>query len=99
MAAAEGGGHAAPGHEGGEAKPNILEPQPSLAIWTVVVFLGLLLVLGRFAWKPLLNALHQREEHLEHCLLQTERARNESEQLLAEHRRQLEHGAKRGPRA
>jgi F-type H+-transporting ATPase subunit b len=31
--------------------------------------------------------LHQREEHLEHCLLQTEKARNESEQLLAEHRR------------
>jgi F-type H+-transporting ATPase subunit b len=72
-----------------EGEPNILEPQPSLAIWTVVVFLGLLFVLGRFAWKPLLNALHQREEHLEHVLLETERARNESEQLLAEHRRRL----------
>ena len=36
---------------------------------------------------PLVEALHQREEHLEHCLLQTEKARNESEQLLAEHRR------------
>ena len=47
------------------------------------------LLLGRFAWKPLLQALHQREEHLEHCLLQTEKARNESEQLLAEHRRLL----------
>jgi F-type H+-transporting ATPase subunit b len=81
-------GHAAPGHEG-EAQPNILEPQPSVAIWTVVVFLGLLFVLGKYAWKPLLNALHQREEHLEHVLLETERARNESERLLAEYRRQL----------
>ena len=70
-------------------EPNILEPQPSLAIWTVVVFVGLLLVLGKFAWKPLLAALHGREEHLEHVLLETERARNESEQLLAEHRRRL----------
>src|SRR5262245_38218624 len=63
----------AEGHGGGE--PNILEPQPRLAVWTVVVFLGLLFVLGRFAWKPLLNALHQREEHLEHVLVETERAR------------------------
>src|SRR6185312_6117454 len=30
-----------------------------------------------------------REEHIEHCLLESERARNESERLLAEHRRQL----------
>lgn len=81
-------GHAASGHEA-EAQPNILEPQPAMAIWTVVVFLGLLFVLGKFAWKPLLAALHQREEHLEHVLLETERARNESEQLLAEHRRQM----------
>jgi F-type H+-transporting ATPase subunit b len=75
------------GHE--EGKPNILKPEPSLAIWTVVVFVGLLLVLRQFAWKPLLAALHQREEHLEHVLMETERARNESEQMLAEHRRQL----------
>ena len=70
-------------------EPDILEPQPSLAIWTVVVFLGLLFVLGKFAWKPLLHSLHQREEHLEHVLLETERARNEGEQLLLEHRRRL----------
>jgi F-type H+-transporting ATPase subunit b len=81
------GGEAAP--HGGEAggKSNPMEVQPSLALWTLVVFFGLFFVLGRFAWKPLSEALHQREEHLEHCLLQTEKARNESEQLLAEHRR------------
>jgi F-type H+-transporting ATPase subunit b len=77
--------HAATGH--GSAEPNILEPQPSLAIWTVIVFLGLLFLLGRFAWKPLLDTLHQREEHLEHVLLDTERARNEAEGLLSEHRK------------
>jgi len=82
-AAAHAAGHGAEA----EAQPNILEPQPSLAIWTVVVFVGLLLVLGRFAWKPLLEALHQREVHLEHVLHDTERARNEAEGLLAEHRR------------
>jgi F-type H+-transporting ATPase subunit b len=87
-AAAPTGAEAAAHDEGGGAE-NPIAPQPSLAIWTVVVFLGLLFVLGRFAWKPLLAALHQREEHLEHVLLETERARNESEQLLAEHRRRM----------
>jgi F-type H+-transporting ATPase subunit b len=81
-------GHPSGGHEGGEeGATNPLEPQPALAFWTLIVFLGLLFVLGRFAWKPLLRALHDREAHIEHCLLQTEKARNESEQLLAEHRR------------
>ena len=45
------------GHGAAHAEPNILEPQPRLAIWTVVVFVGLLLVLGRFAWKPLAERL------------------------------------------
>jgi F-type H+-transporting ATPase subunit b len=70
-----------------EAGINPLEIKPALAAYTLVVFLVLLFVLGRFAWKPLLEALHSREQHLEHVLLETERARNESEANLAEHRK------------
>lgn len=83
------------GHAGGVHVPpglgtdNPIAPQASLALWTVVVFVGLLAVLGKFAWKPLIASLHNREEHLEHVLRETERARNESEQLLNDHRRQL----------
>ncbi len=88
-AAAERDAGAESSSHGASAQPDILEPQPSLAIWTVVVFLGLLFVLGKYAWKPLIEALHKREEHLEHVLLDTEKARNESERLLAEHRRQM----------
>lgn len=68
-------------------KADPMEVQTGLAIWTFVVFLGLMAVLGKFAWNPLLKALHHREEHLENCLLQSEKARNEAEQLLAEHRK------------
>ena len=84
-------GHAAPAAAapGGGAE-NPIEPQPSLAIWTVVVFLGLMFVLGKFAWKPLLEALHHREEHLEHVLHETEKARNEGERLLAEYKKRLD---------
>ena len=48
-----------------------------------------MLVLGRFAWKPLMKALHEREAHLEHVLLDSERARNEAEALAARHRSEL----------
>ena len=70
----------------GRREPNPMEVQPALALWTVVVFVGLFLRPGPVRLEAALQALHQREEHLEHCLLQTEKARNESEQLLAEHR-------------
>jgi F-type H+-transporting ATPase subunit b len=81
------------GHGESEESSNPLETQPALAVWTLAVFVGLAFLLGRFAWKPLLGALHHREAHLQHVLEQTERARNESEGLLAEHRRQMARAA------
>lgn len=74
----------------GEEKPNILKGDIALAISTLVVFFVLLVVLGKFAWKPLLKALHDREERLERTVEETERARAESERLLAEHHKQME---------
>ena len=44
-----------------------------------MVFAGLFLLLRKFAWIPLIDALHKRETHLERVLEDTERARNESE--------------------
>jgi F-type H+-transporting ATPase subunit b len=72
---------------------NPVEPKASLMVWTILVFVLLLTVLTRFAWKPLLEALHSREQHLEHVLLETERARNESEANLAEHRKLMARAA------
>jgi F-type H+-transporting ATPase subunit b len=78
---------AAAGEHAAQESPNPMKPEPGVAIWTVFVFAGLLFVLGKFAWKPLIHALHERERHLEHVLTETERARNESEANLAEHRK------------
>jgi F-type H+-transporting ATPase subunit b len=78
----------ASGGHGGE--PNILEPQIPLAFWTLVVFLVLLAVLWKFAWGPLSKALHDREHHFQHALEETERARAEAQQLLAQHREQMD---------
>jgi F-type H+-transporting ATPase subunit b len=66
--------------------PQPLEPQAPLALWTLVVFIGLLAVLWKWAWKPLSKALHDREEGLQRILREAEVARTEAERLLAEHR-------------
>jgi F-type H+-transporting ATPase subunit b len=82
------------GAEHGEGEtPDPLKAEPTLAIWTAVVFVLLLAILTKFAWKPLIHALHEREKHLEHVLHETERARNDSERLLSEHRKQMAHAA------
>ena len=73
----------------GLAQPDILEIQPSLMIWSVAVFVILLLILGRFAWGPILKALHDREEHMNQTLLDAEKARNEAERIMVENRKHL----------
>lgn len=49
-----------------------------------VVFLVLLFVLGRFAWKPILNAINEREVTIQDSLNQAKLARQEVQNLKAE---------------
>src|SRR5207244_3536909 len=69
-------------HGGGAAKkPNIFEPALELGIWTVVVFVVLLLVLRKMAWKPMLEGLHKREQSIHGPLDDARRDREEAERL------------------
>jgi F-type H+-transporting ATPase subunit b len=83
--------HASSGaaHDESGEDPKILKEELDLAFWTFVVFLLLLLVLKKYAWGPLIKSMQAREEHIEHCLVSAEQARNESEQLLNQHRKQM----------
>ncbi len=93
-AKAEGHAEADSAHHPAEtASPNILALDFPLAIWSVIVFVVLLATLSKFAWKPLMTALHHREEHLEHTLSETQKARSDAERLLADHRAQLAQAA------
>jgi len=67
----------------------MLDLNPGLIIWTIVTFLAAMLILRRYAWKPLLGALAAREEKIRSQLEQAERAQAEGERLLDEHRRAL----------
>jgi F-type H+-transporting ATPase subunit b len=60
-----------------------------LALWTAVVFLCVLAILARFAWKPLMAGLDKREQGIADQIAQAEAANQQAKELLAEHQRKL----------
>jgi len=64
-----------------------LSVDPGLMIWTVVIFVALLVILQRTAWPAILGAVEAREKALEQQLAEAERNRAEAAQLLAEHKK------------
>ncbi len=55
----------------------LVQVDPGLYIWTIIVFLVLLFLLMKFAWRPLLAMLEKREDNIRHALLDAEKAREE----------------------
>lgn len=60
----------------------LITPEIGTIIWTVITFVILAALLGRFAWKPMLQMLEQRETSIKDALDQSQRARAESEETL-----------------
>ena len=61
----------------------LVEPGIGLIFWTTVVFLLLLFILGKFAWKPILNAIKTREKGIEDALKSAENALKDMRELKA----------------
>ncbi len=59
----------------------LVQPDPGLAIWTIITFLVLLWLLAKFAWKPLLRALDARRETIRKSLDDAHQAKRELEEL------------------
>lgn len=59
----------------------LVQLDPGLFIWTILTFLVLLALLGKFAWKPLLAALDRRHEMINDALDNAEKAKQELGQL------------------
>lgn len=75
-----------------EVNPLVL-PDIGLVFWNTIAFLVLLIVLGKFAWKPMLKAIAERESGIEEALLRADKMKaeiaamqNENEALLAKAR-------------
>ncbi|RTY95941.1 F0F1 ATP synthase subunit B [Flavobacterium sp. GT3R68] len=61
-----------------------------LFFWQVLIFVGLILLLKKFAWKPILDAVNDREEGIKNALLSAENARKEMQNLQADNQRILQ---------
>jgi F-type H+-transporting ATPase subunit b len=73
-----------------EEPVNLLSPSGGVMFWTLIIFVVLMVVLQRFAFKPMLAAVEAREKALQDAIDAARRDREESERILAEHRAQLE---------
>jgi F-type H+-transporting ATPase subunit b len=60
---------------------NLITPDLGLVFWMTLCFLVLLFVLIKFAWKPVMKSLKERENHIADALHQAEKAREEMKQL------------------
>ncbi|MCG9791912.1 F0F1 ATP synthase subunit B [Flavobacterium algicola] len=61
-----------------------------LFFWQILIFVGLILLLKKFAWKPILDAVNDREEGIKNALLSAENARQEMQNLQADNQRILQ---------
>ena len=73
----------------GAGSVNPLEWKSDLAIWTAVVFLFLLVILWKFAWKPIAEGLDKREQNVADQIAQAEAANQKASNILADYQSQL----------
>jgi F-type H+-transporting ATPase subunit b len=67
----------------------LLTPGLGLIFWQVVIFSMLVLLLGKFAWRPILDSLRIREESIEEALRAADEAREEMSKLQSDNEKLL----------
>lgn len=63
---------------------DLLIPGIGLIFWQTIVFLLLVVLLRKLAWKPILNSLKERDDSIQQALETAERARQEMATLKAD---------------
>ena len=61
-----------------------------LFIWQTIIFVGLIFLLKKFAWKPILDAVNEGEEGIKSALLSADNARKEMQNLQSDNQRILQ---------
>jgi len=69
---------------------NLLSPNTGLMFWTLLIFVILLFVLAKFAFKPLTAAVEAREKRLEEMLQAAQADREAASKLLEEQKRAVD---------
>ena len=73
---------------------DLIIPSGGLIFWQLLGFLALLFILIKFAWKPMLATLAERESSIEEALQSAEKARNEMSNLKSENEKLLQEARK-----
>jgi len=63
---------------------DLLTPSFGLIIWTLLVFVVVFVILKKYAWKPILNSLAERERNINDSISTADRVRQEMSNLKAE---------------
>ena len=75
--------------EGAEAQPSLLAGDIGNVVWTVLIFVLVLVVLGKFAWGPILSTLQTRESFIHEALAKAKADRDEAEARLKQYEERL----------
>ncbi len=59
----------------------LVQPGLGLIVWMTVAFALLIWILGKFAWKPIMRGLKERENSIDEALNQANKAREEMKEL------------------
>ncbi len=68
---------------------DLVTPEIGLVFWSTISFLLLVFILGKFAWKPILNSVNEREEGIKKALSEADRARQEMRNLKSDNEKIL----------
>ncbi len=68
---------------------SLINPGFGLIIWMTIAFLVVLYVLGKYAWKPIMNALKEREDSIEESLRAADKAKEEMKELQLDNEKLL----------
>tara|TARA_Y100000814_G_scaffold966_1_gene1136 strand:+ start:471 stop:1058 length:588 start_codon:yes stop_codon:yes gene_type:complete len=75
--------------QGGEGGGGLYDINTGLSFWTLVVFAILVLILGKYAWGPILAAVDAREKGIQTALDEAAERNQEAEKLLANYKENL----------
>jgi F-type H+-transporting ATPase subunit b len=80
---------------------SLTSPALGLVFWTTIIFIMFFLILKKFAWKPILNAVKARDEMIKGSLASAEKARKDMLKLQSDNeksQRRARNNIKRGTR-
>ena len=65
-----------------------------LFFWQLLIFVGLILILKKFAWKPILDTLNERENSIKESLESAQKAKDEFSKIKADNEKILNEARK-----